>query len=156
MAALTANYQYYTRKDGDLVESLINQDTTAYVVYKGALLNRGATHRGVQPATNTTGELFAGVAEDYVVSSTGSAAIGTTSVKVWKEGVFRFKTAAVGGSNDPDVVAATDLGAEVYIVDDNTIGKGKGDLSDCYVKCGVLVGFVSTSEVYVRIDGYTK
>lgn len=157
MTALTANYQDFTRKEGKFVYEPVNQATpTAFVVYKGALVNRGATHKGVQPSTNTTGELFAGVAEQEQTGSVGTAGIGSTNVKVWKEGVFRFPTDSGAGTNDPDAVAATDLGAEVYIVNDNAVGKSGGNGSTCYVKCGVLVGYVSASEVYVRIDGYTK
>ncbi|MFA6582659.1 MAG: hypothetical protein WCS77_00025 [Elusimicrobiaceae bacterium] len=155
MTALSENKFDYSRKDGQLVSELINVASVAKIIYRGSLVNRGATYKGVQPAANTTGEQFAGVAHEYKAGAAGSDAIGTEEIQTWKTGIFPYAT---GGStsNGPVAVSASDVGCEVYIEDSGTVGKASGNASACYVKCGILTKYVSASEVYVRIDGYAK
>lgn len=153
--SLTENKHDYSRKDGQLMAEPINTASTAKKIYRGALVNRGATYKGVQPAANVTGEQFAGVADEYAEGDAGSDAIGTKEARVYKTGIFPAKTGGTT-SNGPTAVTAADIGCEVYVEDDGTIGKASGNASACYVKCGILQKYVSASEVYFRIDGYAK
>lgn len=91
--------------------------------------------------------VFAGVAKETV---TGGATDGAEMCEVAKRGIFAFAAASS---------AATDLGKEVYIADNQTYvvaAPGTGD-----IKCGRVVGWdtsdgkwVSGAKALIKIDAF--
>ena len=86
------------------------------IVYQGSLVALSAGYAA--PGATGTGLVAIGRAEETVDNSTGSA--GAVSVRV-KRGVFQF-----GNSSDGDAIAQADVGADCYIVDDQTVAKTSG------------------------------
>lgn len=79
-----------------------------------AVLNAGYA----APGTTATGLIAVGRFEESVDNSAGGN--GDTSVRV-KRGTFKFGNSAAG-----DLIAQTDVGADCYIVDDQTVAKTNG------------------------------
>jgi len=79
-----------------------------------AVLNAGYA----APATTATGLIAIGRFEETVDNTSG--ADGALSVHV-KRGTFRF-----GNSSAGDAIAQADVGADCYIVDDQTVAKTSG------------------------------
>ncbi|MPZ57610.1 MAG: hypothetical protein GEU91_14145 [Rhizobiales bacterium] len=71
-----------------------------------------------KPAVTATGLVVAGRAEEQVDNSAG--ANGALRVRV-KRGVFRYGNSAAG-----DLIAQADIGADCYLVDDQTVAKTDG------------------------------
>lgn len=82
--------------------------------YAGSLVCRDASGRATPGAVATT-LLGVGVAEKTVDNVGGAA--GAVSVPI-KKGIFRFANSAAG-----DAIAAADIGASCYVVDDQTVAK---------------------------------
>lgn len=89
------------------------------VCYQGglAVLNAGYA----APGTTATGLIAIGRFEEDADNSSGAA--GAIKVRV-KEGVFCFNNSSAG-----DAIAQADVGADCYIVDDNTVAKTNGSSS---------------------------
>jgi len=79
-----------------------------------AVLNAGYA----APGTTATGLVAIGRFEETVDNAAGSN--GDVSVQV-KRGIFKF-----GNSSAGDLIAQADVGADCYIVDDQTVAKTSG------------------------------
>jgi hypothetical protein len=86
-------------------------------IFAGALVALDASGN-ITPGAVATTLKGAGRAEQQVDNSTGSA--GDQKVS-YRKGVFRFKNSASG-----DLIARADIGADCYIVDDETVAKTNG------------------------------
>lgn len=113
MPALTSNRDTPT-KDGVLFSAPV---AAAKKIYAGALVALDAAGNATPGAVATTLKGL-GRAEEYVDNSAGAA--GAASVTV-RKGVFRFANSAAG-----DLIARADIGANAYIVDDQTVAKTDG------------------------------
>ena len=112
MTALAAE-----RNTPQLTEGLYGQPVKASTkIYKGSLVVANAGYAA--PGTAATGLVALGRAEQTVDNSTG--ANGDKSINI-KPGVFRF-----GNSASADAIAQADVGADCYIVDDQTVAKTNG------------------------------
>ncbi|MCP4231270.1 MAG: hypothetical protein GY771_14130 [bacterium] len=137
MTALTANYDA-ERKDGLLISYPVEAATT---VYKNALVC--ANDDGyLLPGDDASGYIFLGIAYEKGDNSDGGDA--DMDVRTWKGGTYVLATNFTA--------AQEDVGSEVYIIDDNTVGL----TSTNTVKCGVIVEVISSSEVRIRIDNYVN
>lgn len=105
-------------------------------VHAGSLVCLNASGYAV-PGADTTGFKFAGVAMEAADNSEGSN--GGATVRVRRKGVFRFSASGM---------AITDIGASVYIADDQTVAKS----STYSVACGKIAEFASASEVGIDVD----
>ncbi len=123
------------RKDGALVLYPLGAGVH---VRKGGLLAVAATGL-VQPASDSAGVVFVGVA--YEGSDNTGGAAGAKSVRVLKSGVFSYaKTAAV----------QADIGRTAFVVDDATVSTAATTDS---IACGSVVGIPDAQTVQIRIDG---
>jgi predicted RecA/RadA family phage recombinase len=103
------------------------------VIYRGAALSvRSSGYVGPLAA----GEQFAGFAYESV---TGTGTNGEKKVQAYVQGDFEVPLASA---------AVTDLGDALYASDDGTFTKTSA--SNTYV--GVIVGYVSSTTVIVRIN----
>lgn len=113
MAALSSD-RNTPRRDG----SVLSLPVAASVkLYAGALVARDASGNATPGATATTLR-GVGRAEAQVDNTSGSA--GALNVDV-RKGVFRF-----GNSSAGDAITRADIGADCYIVDDQTVAKTNG------------------------------
>ena len=106
------------------------------IIYRGALCTFNAAGY-LAPAGLAVSEVFAGIAEETVDNSGGSA--GDKSCKVKRKGRFLLT-----GSG----FAQTDLGVTVYASADDTITKTAGTNPPI----GIIDGYVSSTQVWVQID----
>ena len=134
LMAVSSSYDA-RRKDGALVVYPLGAGVH---VRKGGLLAVAATGLA-QPASDSAGLVFIGVAYEEADNTGGAAA--AKSVRVLKTGVFTYaKTAA----------SQTDVGKAAFVVDDNTVATAATTDS---IACGVVVGVPSAISVQIRIDG---
>lgn len=105
-------------------------------ILEGALVSLvgGYATNGADTASHT----FVGVADETIDNSAGAS--GAVNVKVRTEGVIDV---AAGFT-----AAQTDLGAQAYISDNQTVVK----TSTNSIKCGKIVAFVTTGKVRVRLQ----
>lgn len=101
-----------------------------------AVLNAGY----LAPGTAATGLIAVGRFEKTVDNSSGSN--GDLNAEA-KRGVFRF-----GNSTSTDLIAQADVGADCYIVDDQTVAKTNG--SSTRSRAGKIVA-VDSVGVWVQI-----
>ena len=145
MAALTQSYENF-EKPG----LVVSYKASNVKVYKGAAVGINSSGYLVPMAHGTASLKFAGIANETVDNSAGSA--GDKSVNITKSGSFVFK-AASGYTQ-----AQADVGAEVYVNTDWEVQTGTGGLTNQY-KLGRITGLENTSTgasgVRVRVDGYT-
>ena len=135
MTALSNSYEA-RRKDGALVLYPLGAGVH---VRKGGLLAVASATGLVQPAADSAGLVFVGVAYEEG-DNTGGAA-GAKSVRVLKTGIYTYaKTAAV----------QADTGKTAFVVDDGTVSTAP--TADSII-CGVVVGAPDTATVQIRIDG---
>ncbi len=131
MTALSASYEAQ-RQDGIIVSVPVKANA---VIYKGALVvDKGTGY--AEPGVDGVGCTFLGVA---VESVTGGSADGEKEIRVYKTGSYVYSK---------DSAAATDLGVQMMIHDDNTVGASSSNS----VACGYVVGIPDSSHVRVRID----
>lgn len=116
---------------------LVDVSLAATKVFKGSNVSIN-TSGFAKKASDTTGEVFAGVAMETVDNSAGAA--GDKYVRVWKEGVFSMTCASA---------TQAWVGQKVYAVDDNVVALAATTTNDVLV--GTVVGFVSDTEVRVKI-----
>lgn len=102
------------RADGDIREFSVLADA---VIFAGALVAITAAGFATPGAVATTLKAV-GRAEENVDNTGG--ANGDVTVRV-RKGVFRFNNSAAG-----DAITAADVGANCYIVDDETVAKTNG------------------------------
>lgn len=86
-------------------------------ILKGALVMLNASKLAVNGAA-ATGQTAVGIAEATVDNSAGAASALTIQIR---EGVHGFLNSAAG-----DAIAQADVGADVYIVDNQTVAKTDG------------------------------
>jgi hypothetical protein len=145
MPALTTPYETYERPG-----LVVSYKITNAKLYKGAMLGINSSGYLASMAHGTAGLKFAGMANETVDNSAGSA--GDKSLNVTKSGSFILKAA---GGYTP-VIA--DLGKEVYANTDWEVQISTGGLTNQY-KVGTIVGLDITSTgavgVRVRIDNYS-
>lgn len=123
------------RKDGALVLYPLGAGVH---VRKGGLLAAAATGL-VQPASDSAGLVFVGVA--YEESDNTGGAAGAKSVRVLKTGIYTYaKTAAV----------LSDTGKTAFVVDDVTASTAP---TADNLACGIVVGVPDAVSVQIRIDG---
>ena len=125
------------RLEGDIRQG----DVAASVkIYAGAIVMRDAQGNLTKGAT-ATGAIGVGRAEAQVDNSTGAAGDLTLD---YRPGVFRYANSA-----GADAIAKADIGAKVFIVDDQTVAKtdGTGTRSPAGI-----VDNVDANGVWVRFD----
>jgi len=120
------------RQEGILVDVTLAATTE---IFKGSNVNYSAAGLA-KKASDTTAEVFAGVAMEYK----NSANADDTFVRVWKEGVFSMNCASA---------TQAWVGLDVYSVDDNLVALAATTTND--VRVGRVVQFVSATEVRVKI-----
>ncbi|KUM39010.1 hypothetical protein [Arthrobacter sp. EpRS71] len=132
MANLTAS-KADERQEGVLIDVAL----AAVKLFKGSNVSFNAAGYA-KGSSDTTGEAFAGVSLETVDNSAGAA--GDKYVRIWREGVSSM-----------GCVSATQawVGQDVYAVDDNLVALAATTTND--VKVGKCVGFVSATEVRVKI-----
>lgn len=112
MAALTA-----PRDTQEKAHSYMMADqrgvATGVTIYAGAIVVRNAAGY-LAPATTATTIAPMGVAQETV---TNAGANGAVTCK-FRQGLFRFNNSSAG-----DLLAISDIGADSYLVDDNTVAK---------------------------------
>lgn len=135
MTALGSAYDA-RRKDGALVLYPLGAGVH---IRKGGLLAVASATGLVQPAADSGGLVFVGVA--YEESDNTGGAAGAKSVRVLKTGIYTYaKTAAV----------QTDTGKTAFVVDDGTVSTAP--TTDSFI-CGIVTGVPDALSVQIRIDG---
>lgn len=137
MAALTADRTTPDRK-GELLEL---PAAAAKKFFAGALAALDAAGRATPGAVATTLKGL-GRVEAYADNSAGAA--GAITVKI-RMGCFRWNNSAAG-----DAITTADIGANAYIVDDQTVAKTDGTATRSVA--GTIVD-VDAQGVWVR-SGY--
>lgn len=131
MAALTDNVEVL-EKDGIVHDAPVAVD----IIYRGAMVVYN-TAGYLAPASTSAGVVFAGISEEEVDNSGGSA--GDLNCRYKKEGIYLFTGAGL---------AQTDVGVQVYASDDQTVTK----TSTNNAAVGKIVEFVSATQVWVKLD----
>jgi len=131
MAAL-ADAIEVAEKDGVIHAAPVAVD----IIYRGALVVYG-TAGFLEPAATGAGVIFAGIAEETVDNSAGSA--GDLVCRYKKEGIYLLTGAGL---------AQSDVGEQVYASDDQTITK----TSTNNAAVGKIVEYVSATQVWVKLD----
>lgn len=140
MTAATKDNPTADRKDGVLVGFLVK---TLITLFGGTLASTDATGYAV-PGDDAAGQIFQGVVKDYVDNSAGAS--GEKTVELWRRGLHKmtFDTA----------IAITDIGANVFIVDDQTVDVAANVNNGIF--CGVIAGFIDTTHAWVDIEPACK
>lgn len=131
MAVLTDSINV-EEKDGVVIDSPMAVD----IIYRGAMVMNN-TAGFLAPAATGAGNVFAGISEEEVDNSLGSA--GDKSAKHKVEGSYLLT-----GSG----FAQTDVGQSVYATDDQTISTTVGNNPIV----GQIVQFVSATQVFVKLE----
>ena len=96
------------RRNADQVSALVNTGAT---IYAGTLITRLTASGNAVPAGTASAGVAVGVAEDTVTGD------GVKTCE-YSRGCYQFKNSASG-----DLIAAGDIGATCYIVDNDTVAK---------------------------------
>ncbi len=132
MAALSAPRNTPERR-GDILAFPVAASTT---IFQGGLVVLAAGYAA--PGSVATGLIAVGRAEH----SATAVAAGSATVEV-RRGVFRF-----GNSATTDLIAQADVGADCYIVDDQTVAKTNG--TNTRSRAGKVVA-VDADGVWVQV-----
>lgn len=132
MAALSAARNTPERQ-GDVIDLPVKAATT---VHQGSLVVIDAGYAA--PGRVATGLIAAGRAEEAATA----VAAGSASVRV-RRGTFKF-----GNSATTDLIAQADVGADCYIVDDQTVAKTNG--TNTRSRAGKIMA-VDADGVWVRV-----
>jgi hypothetical protein len=111
-------------------------------IFKGTLVNRDALGNALPAADTAAFELY-GVATENVVAATGDAA-GANVVKVWTRGNFEFEHSGLDQG---------DVGAEAFVVDDQTVALAATTTNDVFVGRIIDVPDASTVVVALFVKG---
>jgi len=133
MTPLTVN-RYTKFRDGLITAHPVK---AAAKIYKGSLVCAGTDGYAV-PGADVTGYTFLGVALEEADNTGGGS--GDLLVRVQTQGVFSF---AKSGT-----ITQANIGANVYVVDDQTVGLAATTTYD--VLCGRLEA-LDASDVWVRL-----
>lgn len=112
-------------------------------IYGGSLVAI-ATDGYANPGADTSGYLFAGVADGRADNSSGSD--GDIDVNCQRQGVFLM--------NAGSAMTVANIGDQVYISDDQTVDLVANVTNNVY--CGNIAGIKSSSKVWVDIGPATK
>lgn len=115
MSALSADRDTKERSGSTLSLPVAASKT----IFAGSLVARDGSGRATPGAAATTIRGVGRAAEQVTCGSTA----GAVSVKIEK-GIFRWENSA-----SADAIAAADIGADCYIVDDQTVAKTNGSSS---------------------------
>lgn len=115
MPALTQDRDT-VRRNGDLAAFPV---AAATKIFAGGIVCAQTGANFVTKGATSTTLRGIGVAEETADNSTGAA--GAISVKTRRDGWFRFANSAAG-----DQIGLADVGADCYIVDDQTVAKTSG------------------------------
>jgi hypothetical protein len=138
MAALTG--ERYTTRYKDPADGTHGGGVKASSkIWKGAIVVRDASGFLVK-GTTATGLLVMGVARE-TVDNTGANGAQTIQLDT---GAFEFENSSAG-----DLIAATDIGNDVFIVDDQTVAKTNG--TNTRSRAGKCVGIAANGKPIVRI-----
>ncbi len=144
MAALATAFEAF-EKPG----LVVNYKASNVKIYKGGLVAINASGYGIPIAHGTANLKFAGVANETIDNSGGSA--GDRGVNLTKSGSFVFKAAS------GFTPAIADLGKEVYANTDWEVQISTSGLTNQY-KVGTITALETTSTgatgVRVRIDNH--
>ncbi len=142
MAALDGDRET-ARRDGVLWS--VGMDKAVQTIYKGSLVSLDATGYAVS-AADAAGHQFIGVAYETVEIAEADDNDGDTEIRAFRRGVFLFDT-----SETLDI--STDIGAEMCVVDDQTVAFSGTTTND--IKCGRIVAIESAGSCWIEIEGYT-
>jgi hypothetical protein len=135
--ALTQNADRSLKGGGKIQSFLVEDDV---YIYKGALVALNDAGY-VEPATNATDKVLAGVAYEECDNTLENHAQGGKSVRVIREGFFRFASAGI---------VQAGVGLLCYVTDDNTV-EDAGTATQGVV-AGVVVQLEATNIVWVDIE----
>jgi hypothetical protein len=135
MAVLAADRET-SRKEGGLKNYPVGVD----IIYKGGFVgvNAAGYLMAMPLVASATGYKFAGVADEKVDNSAGSA--GDKFANVRTEGVFLF---------DATSITQAMVGQMMYLVDDHTFDDVPAAVD---IAVGILVEYVSTTSGWIQID----
>jgi hypothetical protein len=142
MAALTAPRIARRLNSDAIVDTLSMKVKASTIIYAGALVCTDATGYAVPGSTSTTQKCW-GIAEETADNSTG--ANGDIYVKV-RRGAFNLNVGTAG-----DALAQADIGAMVFVIDDNTVGKTNGGSTRSVA--GKFLGYETDGVPYFEITG---
>jgi len=131
MTALAASYNV-EEKDGVVGSAPMAVD----IIYRGAIVMHNAAGF-LAPAATGAGSYFAGIAEEEIDNSGGSA--GDVECKYKRTGVYLLTSSGL---------AQADVGDKVYASDDQTITQ----TSTNNVLVGQIEKFVSATQVWVKLE----
>lgn len=132
MAALTAP-RNTPQRVGEIFALPVKAATT---IHQGSIVVVDAGYAA--PGRTATGLVAAGRAESGAVA----VAAGSATVEV-RRGIFKFGNSAAG-----DLIAQADVGADCYIVDDQTVAKTNG--TNTRSRAGIVTA-VEPDGVWVQI-----
>lgn len=133
MAALTADRQTPHKGEGKVQELPVAAST---VIYKGSIVSINSSGYAI-PGADTASTIVAGIATKGADNSSGSN--GDVKVDVLYE--VRVKLAG-------QTLAQADLGAPLFVVDDQTVD---ASATTNNIPCGRLAEFVGASEGWVDL-----
>lgn len=134
MTALTEN-RYTKHRDGLVTAHPVK---AAAHIFKGSLVCADSTGYAV-PGADSAGLTFLGVALEE--ADNGAGASGDLLVRVQTSGVLSFSKSGT--------ITQADLGAALYIVDDQTVGLSATTTND--IACGRLEA-LDGSDVWLRAE----
>ena len=137
MGALSQNADRSLKGGGKIQSFLVEDDVH---IYKGALVALNDAGY-VEPATNATDKVLAGVAYEECDNTLENHAQGGKSVRVIREGFFRFASAGI---------VQAGVGLKCYVTDDNTV-EDAGTATQGVV-AGVVVQLEAADIVWVDIE----
>jgi hypothetical protein len=111
-------------------------------IWKGGLVVKEASGYA-KPGVTATGLIALGVARDSVDNTVGAAANGSKFVTC-DVGEFEFENSA-----SADLIAIGDIGADCYIVDDQTVAKTDG--TGTRSRAGKIINVTAAGKVVVRV-----
>lgn len=123
------------RQEGDLIAYGVAASTK---VPKGVLTQLASGY--LTSMTKAASLVFSGVSAEEADNS-ATATNGYIKGKVYKTGVFEFILSSA---------AITDIGTEVYALDNQTVTKTSTDAT----KVGKIVNVVNTNKAIINIGGY--
>lgn len=142
MTALTAPRLTKRLNAEPIVYELAIPVKAATKIYGGSMVATDATGYAV-PAATATGLRVWGVAEDTVDNTSGAS--GDVFIRV-RRGAFNMNVGTSG-----DALAQADIGAMVYAIDDNTVGKTSA--SSTRSIAGKFLGFETDGTPYFELIG---
>ena len=124
------------RKDGKILPVQVKATKK---IYGGTLVATDATGYAL-PGADTSGLLFAGIADEQVDNTSGAS--GALECRVWRSGVFKMAFATP--------ISIADIGANVFIADDNNVDVTANVTN--HIFCGVIAGYIDASHAWVDIE----